>query len=127
MAIVVDEYGGTSGVITLEDLLEQIVGNIYDETDEDDLPEITKVGEMTYIISADANVDEVVRSIGLPESIISEDYSTFAGYVFSRICAIPDVLTDVEFYDDGMFVKVESAEERKILSVRVSLKENVEK
>ncbi|MBR6801805.1 MAG: HlyC/CorC family transporter [Eubacteriaceae bacterium] len=127
MAIIIDEYGGVLGLVTLEDLLEEIVGNIYDETDEDDLPEITKVGEMTYIISADANVDEVVRSIGLPESIISEDYSTFAGYVFSRICAIPDVLTDVEFYDDGMFVKVESAEERKILSVRVSLKENVEK
>lgn len=88
MAIVVDEYGGTSGLITLEDLLEEIVGNIYDEFDAQEEPEITPIGEGRWRVSGSAELETVAEAlqIELPED---EEYDTLGGLIFSRLTEIP--------------------------------------
>ena len=88
MAIVVDEYGGTSGLITLEDLLEEIVGNIYDEFDAQEEPEIVPIGEGRWRVSGAAELETVAEALGieLPED---EEYDTLGGLVFSRLTEIP--------------------------------------
>jgi putative hemolysin len=87
MAIVVDEYGGVSGLITLEDALEEIVGEISDETDKDE-PHIVKHKVKDWIVLGKSDIDEVNDIIGMeiPES---KDYDTFSGYVLNTIGRIP--------------------------------------
>ena len=88
MAIVVDEYGGTSGLITLEDLLEEIVGNIYDEFDAQEEPEITKLDDHRWRVSGAAELETVAEAleIELPED---EEFDTLGGLIFSRLTEIP--------------------------------------
>ena len=88
MAIVVDEYGGTSGLITLEDLLEEIVGNIYDEFDPKEEPDITKIGDNRWRVSGAAELETVAEAleIDLP---VDEEYDTLGGLIFSRLTEIP--------------------------------------
>ena len=88
MAIVVDEYGGTSGLITLEDLLEEIVGNIYDEFDAQEEPEITKLDDRRWRVSGAAELETVAEAlqIELPED---EEFDTLGGLIFSRLTEIP--------------------------------------
>ena len=88
MAIVVDEYGGTSGLITLEDLLEEIVGNIYDEFDAQEEPEITKLDDGRWRVSGAAELETVAEAlqIELPED---EEFDTLGGLIFSRLTEIP--------------------------------------
>jgi magnesium and cobalt exporter, CNNM family len=87
MAIVVDEYGGVSGLITLEDALEEIVGEISDETDKEE-PHIIKHKAKDWIVLGKSDIDEVNDIIGMeiPES---KDYDTFSGYVLNTIGRIP--------------------------------------
>ncbi len=89
MAIVVDEYGGTSGLITLEDLLEEIVGNIYDEFDPQDESEIQETEPGTWRVQGAVALDSLAEmlEVTLPQS---EDYDTLGGLIFSRFTAIPE-------------------------------------
>ena len=89
MAIVVDEYGGTAGLVTLEDLLEEIVGNIYDEFDPQDAPDILALGGDRWRISGGAELDAVAEAldIELPEQ---EEYDTLGGLVFAHLAVIPE-------------------------------------
>ena len=89
IAIVVDEYGGMSGIVTMEDLLEEIVGNIYDEFDPTAEVEIQPLGENVWRVSGTADLEAVEEAIGvtLPKE---EDYDTLGGLVFSRFSAIPE-------------------------------------
>lgn len=88
IAIVVDEYGGTSGLITLEDLLEEIVGNIYDEFDPKEDEDIQPMGENKWRISGAADLETIAETlkIDLP---IDEEFDTLGGLVFSRLTEIP--------------------------------------
>ncbi len=87
MAIVVDEHGGVSGLITLEDALEEIVGEITDETDKDQ-PQIIKIKADEWIVPGKSEIDEVNEKI--PMNILeSKDYDTFSGYVLNSIERIP--------------------------------------
>ncbi len=87
MAIVVDEHGGVSGLITLEDSLEEIVGEITDETDKAE-PQIVKVKGDEWLVPGKSDIDEVNDNIpmNIPES---KDYDTFSGYVLNAIERIP--------------------------------------
>ncbi len=87
MAVVIDEYGGTAGIITIEDLLEEIVGNIQDEYDEEE-QEIVQKDERTYIVDGMASLDEISDVIGV--EFPDEDYDTLAGLVISLLGRIPD-------------------------------------
>ncbi|MBQ9264783.1 MAG: HlyC/CorC family transporter [Clostridia bacterium] len=89
IAIVVDEYGGMSGIVTMEDLLEEIVGNIYDEFDPTAENEIQPVGENCWRISGTADLETVEETIGV-KLPMDEDYDTLGGLIFSRFSTIPE-------------------------------------
>ena len=113
MAIVVDEYGGTAGLVTLEDLLEEIVGEIRDEYDVETEPVVDE-GNGTWVFSAKASIDEVRDRLDV--SIEPEGFETVGGYVLTRIGRVPAVGETFEL--DGLHVEVLEAERRRIHKVR---------
>ena len=105
MAIVVDEYGGTSGLVTMEDLLEEIVGNIYDEFDPQDEQEITKLEDNLWKVAGSAELDLLAEEL---EIEFSEDgeYDTLGGLVFSQLSVIPEDGSQLEVDVCDLHVKV---------------------
>jgi putative hemolysin len=116
IAIVVDEYGGTAGLVTIEDLLEEIVGEIRDEYDVETEP-IVDEGHGSFVFSAKVNIDEVRERLGV--EIEPEGFETVGGYVLTRVGRVPAVGETFEL--DGLLVEVLEAERRRIHKVRVSL------
>ena len=83
MAFVIDEYGGISGLITMEDLLEEIVGNIYDETDVKDEQPITRLGEDSWRIAGNTSLEEISDALDMEIGSENEDFGTLGGFIFS--------------------------------------------
>jgi CBS domain containing-hemolysin-like protein len=113
-AIVVDEYGGTAGLVTLEDLLEEIVGEIRDEYDVELEPFVPE-GEHAFLVAGRANFDEVAEKLRLETK--AEGFETFGGYLLSHLGRVPSVGETLEV--DGLCVEVLEAERRRIHKVRV--------
>jgi putative hemolysin len=113
MAIVVDEYGGTAGLVTLEDLIEEIVGEIRDEYD-DESEAVVDEGNGSWVFSAKASIDEVRDRLGV--EIEPEGFETVGGYVLTRVGRVPAVGETFEL--DGLHVEVLEAERRRIHKVR---------
>ena len=126
MAIVVDEYGNLSGLITLEDLLEEIVGNIYDEFDPVMEPEIEKVDENLWRFPGDTPVEEAAEQMGvtLPDK---EEYNTIGGMVLSCLRTFPKDGTTVDAELHGLSLHVEKIANRRIESVLVKKLPDAEK
>jgi putative hemolysin len=116
IAIVVDEYGGTAGLVTIEDLLEEIVGEIRDEYDVETEP-IVDEGHGSFVFSAKVNIDEVRDRLGV--DIEPDGFETVGGYVLTRVGRVPAVGESFEL--DGLQVEVLEAERRRIHKVRVRL------
>ncbi len=119
-AVVVDEYGGTAGIVTLEDVLESIVGNIQDEYDDEE-EEITQINETTFTIDGTTDLDEVNELVGveLPEG----DYDTLGGFVISLLGYLPsedDSEPIVAEYENLRFT-VLSIEERRMDEIKVEI------
>lgn len=116
MAIVLDEYGGTAGLVTIEDILEELVGEIVDEYDQGDEPTIDKIDPDTLEVDARVHVDEVneALAIELPEN---GDYETIGGFVFTVLGRIPE--QGEEFSHGALHVRVLDAEPRKINRLRL--------
>jgi len=121
MAIVVDEYGGTSGLITMEDLLEEIVGNIYDEYDPQDKQEFEELEDGRWRVAGTLDVETFNEKAGqdLP---LDEEYDTIGGLILSQVSSIPESGSGLEIDWGGLHFKVESMEGRRIASVEVSVK-----
>ena len=113
MAIVVDEYGGTSGLITLEDLLEEIVGNIYDEFDPKEEPEITRLSGGRWRISGAADLESVSKALDI-ELPTDEEYDTLGGLVFSRLTEIPSDGEHPVVECFGLRISVEQIADRRV-------------
>ena len=116
IAIVVDEYGGTAGLVTIEDLLEEIVGEIRDEYDVETEPVVDE-GNGSYVFSAKVNIDELHECLGV--DIEPEGFETVGGYVLTRVGRVPAVGETFEI--DGLHVEVLEAERRRIHKVRMRL------
>lgn len=114
VAIILDEYGGTSGLVTIEDMVEEIVGEIADEYDEQE-EEIEVIKEDEYIIGGSAKLDDVNEMIGT--RLESEDFDTIGGYVIGVLGRFPDAGEIVE--TDNMKVKVEEVDKNRIEKLRV--------
>jgi CBS domain containing-hemolysin-like protein len=114
MAIVVDEYGGTAGLVTVEDLLEEIVGEIRDEYDVES-ETVTDEGDGTFVFSGKVNVDEVRDRLGV--EIEREGFETVGGYLLSYLGHMPYVGETFEV--DDLAVEVLEVERRRITKVRV--------
>ena len=89
LAIVLDEYGSTAGLVTLEDLLEEIVGELRDEYDDDEEDEIQKIADDKYILLGSTDLDDIAEETGLPLS--SEDYDSIAGHIINLLEHFPEV------------------------------------
>ena len=114
LAIVVDEYGGTAGLVTIEDLLEEIVGEIRDEDDVESEPVVDE-GNGSYVFSAKVSFDDLRDRLDL--EIESEGFETVGGYILSRLGRVPAVGESFDL--DGMVVEVLEAERRRIHKVRI--------
>ena len=114
MAVVVDEYGGTAGLVTVEDLLEEIVGEIRDEYDVES-ETVTDEGNGTFVFSGKVSVDEVRDRLGI--EIEREGFETVGGYLLSQLGRMPYVGETFEI--DELFFEVIEVERRRITKVRV--------
>jgi CBS domain containing-hemolysin-like protein len=113
MAIVVDEYGGTAGLVSLEDLIEEIVGEIRDEYDVES-EAVVDEGNGSWVFSAKASIDEVRDRLNV--EIEPDGFETVGGYVLTRVGRVPQVGETFEL--DGLLVEVLDAERRRIHKVR---------
>jgi CBS domain containing-hemolysin-like protein len=117
MAIVVDEYGGTSGLVTLEDILEEIVGEIEDEHDPKLPPEWQEIGPDVYRLQGRALL-EVLQEL-LDVGVDEDDVDTVGGLVFARHGTVPETGTEVVDEANGLIFTVEEMDKRRIVSVTV--------
>jgi putative hemolysin len=114
IAVVVDEYGGTAGLVTIEDLLEEIVGEIRDEYDVETEPVVDE-GNGRFVFSGKVDVDEIARRLDV--HIEREGFETVGGYLLSHLGRVPTV--GERFDIDGLTVEVLDAERRRINKVRI--------
>jgi CBS domain containing-hemolysin-like protein len=116
IAVVLDEYGGTAGIVTLEDILEELVGEITDEYEETPPEPIKKIDQNTIEVDARTSIDDVNDEfeLSLPED---EDYETIGGFVFSRLGYIPK--TNESFDYENLKFTIASAETRRIKRIRI--------
>ena len=116
MALAVDEYGGTAGLVTIEDLLEEIVGEIQDEYDSEE-PQLKKLAPEIYIFNSRYDIDEVSQLIGVNLSAGRENIDTLGGFIYSQLGRVPEQGESMHF-DDWSFT-VLSVDSRRIEQVRV--------
>ena len=113
MAVAVDEYGGTAGIITMEDLIESIFGSIQDEYDDEEEEEIRKTGDGTYEMDGTLDVEDVAEKLGIeiPED---DDYDTIGGFLISILGFIPEDGTEASAEFGGYSWTAKEVEDRRI-------------
>jgi putative hemolysin len=116
MAIVLDEYGGTAGLVTMEDLLEEIVGEIRDEHDEGEEEPIRRISEDEAVVDAGTNIEDVNTALGI--GLPHEEFETIGGYVVGLFGRLPREGEEIEA-NEGVRLRVERTRGRRILAVRV--------
>lgn len=121
MAVVVDQYGGTEGICTLEDIIEELVGEIYDESDEEDTSFI-KLGENRYQISAELSVSDFLDRLEMPDDTIKTARTSMGGWIMDLIDRIPEQNEFIAYGPFNMTVVME--DEQKIDSIKIRIKKD---
>lgn len=121
IVIVLDEYGATAGLITLEDMLEEIVGEIRDEYDEDEEDLLRKIGEREYLVNASMKLDDLNEQLDLDFELESEDYDSIGGLVIGLLDHLPEAGETVSY--EGYRFVVESVNKNRIETIHIYLPE----
>lgn len=116
MAVVIDEYGGTAGIVTVEDLLEEIVGNIFDEYDYEEELEYEKIDENTFLFDGTISLDDVEKIINV--KLPTEEYDTLSGYLIGQLGKFPVEGEQPVVELDDITFKVEEVDEKRISRVK---------
>lgn len=116
MAIVIDEYGGTDGLITMEDILEELVGNIFDEYDDEEI-DYTKIDDNTYLLSGSLSLYDVkkILNVDIPEG----DYETLSGYLIEKLGRLPEENEHPIIEDEDLTYKIDEYGDKRIKYVKV--------
>lgn len=122
--IVIDEYGSTVGMITLEDLLEEIVGEIRDEYDEDEEDDIIQINDNEYIISGITRLNDLEELVELPESEEDDDFDSVGGYIVSQLGRLPQDGDEVVI--NNLKFVVEECDKYRIIKVHLYITVNEE-
>ena len=115
MAIVVDEYGGTSGIVTVEDILEEIVGEIQDEFDEDEELDIKKLDEDSYIVQGTATITEINKVLNI--EIEKDGFDSIGGWMFFMLGMDIEINQSVDF--SGYRFKVVEIDKFRVISIKI--------
>ncbi|GAB7055818.1 hypothetical protein JCM16163A_25640 [Paenibacillus sp. YK5] len=114
MAVAIDEYGGTAGIVTIEDLLEEIVGNIFDEHDEEE-KEVIAIGENTFMVQGYTSLDDVEKLLDM--ELPTDDYDTLSGFLIGQLARIPELGEKPVLEWNGVVFKAGETDEKRILKV----------
>ena len=114
IAIVLDEYGATAGLVTLEDLLEEIVGEIHDEYDANEEADITALNEKEYLVNGSMNLCDMCEKLGI--HLESEDYDSIGGYILEHLDHLPDEGESITT-ENGILLRVEKMDKNRIEKV----------
>ena len=123
LAIVLDEYGVTAGLITLEDLLEEIVGEIRDEYDADEEDDITRISDREFYVLGSANLNDVSEALSL--HFTSDDYDTIGGYCLGLLDHLPEK-NEIILTDNNILLRVDRMEKNRIERIYIRLPEPLE-
>jgi putative hemolysin len=126
MAVLIDEYGGFSGIVTMEDLIEEIMGDIDDEYDHDD-PDVKLLDKDTYIARGSVSIKELNSRLEIELDEETEDYDTLGGFIIHHLGYIPDDGDKPELTISDLSFRVESVEDKRVVAVRISKSESHEK
>lgn len=121
LAIVLDEYSAVAGLVTLEDLLEELVGEIRDEYDDNEEDDIVRISEREFDVLGSANLDDLSEELDLGFS--SEDYDTIGGYLIGLFDHFP-MLGETYFTEEGVMLRVTSVRKKRIEKIRIKLPEH---
>lgn len=123
LAIVLDEYGGTAGIITMEDIIEELVGNIFDEYDEVE-KDYEKIDDNTFLINGSVSIYDLrkILDVEIPEG----DYDTLSGYLIEILGRIPQDDEKPEIETEKVTYKIEEYEEKRILWVKACKNQTLE-
>ena len=115
-AIVLDEFGGTEGLVTLEDIIEEIVGEIQDEYDEDEVPEISIFEDGSLSLDPRLSLSKVSELLNL--DFDDEEADTLSGYIYERLGRVPLINEEIEI-DEKHYIKVIDVEGNRIVRVKI--------
>ena len=118
LAIVLEEYGATAGLITLEDLLEEIVGEIRDEYDTDEVDAITKLSDREYMVLGSTSLDDVSDALGV--EFTSENYDTISGFCLDHLDHLPEK-NEIILTENGVLLKIDKIDKNRIERVYIKL------
>ena len=120
LAVLIDEYGGFSGIVTIEDLIEEVMGDINDEYDDDD-PVIRKIDNDTYIVNGLISIKELNDKLQLNLDEETEDYDTLGGFLINQIDYIPSETEECMVEYENLLFKVECVKDKRIETVKIHI------
>jgi putative hemolysin len=119
LAVVLDEYGGVYGIVTMKDIISEIVGDYYAEDDKITEPDIVKISDTEFIVKGSSPLDDVAQALDI--KFESSDFDTFGGYVFGLIGSIPDDGAEIECSDGNIHIVSNDIESHRLTTAKVTL------